>query len=517
MYSPVSKLVSLLAVPLFIPNVYSQEKPNIVLIVADDLGYGDIRSLNDNAKTYTPSIDRLVNSGITFSEAHSSASVCTPSRYGILTGRYAFRSERAKTGITGFEASVIEDHRATIASMLQSGGYNTAVVGKWHLGIDWVTNDNQPARMEAQTGYSNVNYKAPVSRGPNNYGFEYSFIHPASLDIPPYLFLRNHKAVDHEMVLTTAVYERRLPNTVFSWDKKHSDDLAVYWEKGIWWREGEMSGSFRIEECQEQIISASVQYIDSVATDKDPFFLYVPLTSPHTPWVPHARFKGKSHVGVYGDFVTEMDEAVGQIVDALKRNGVYENTLLIFTSDNGAYWPDEEIELFAHDSNAGRKGQKGDVWDGGHRVPLIVTWPKLVKTPRNYPHLVGLTDLFATLGEITGQPVGLHSAEDSYSFAGVIVNDSKTPIRNSMVHHTASNRYSLRFGNWKFIDGLGSGGFTHPTRLSPEEHGPAGQLYDLDNDPGERINLYQNHPKRVAEMDEMLNLLKTKGHRLSVD
>ncbi len=517
MYNRLSKLVPLLAVPLFVPHVYSQDRPNIVLIVADDLGYGDIRALNDHAKTQTPYIDQLVGSGISFSAAHSSASVCTPSRYGILTGRYAFRSEDAKTGITGFEPSVIEDQRATIASMLQSGGYSTAVVGKWHLGVDWTTNDNQPARMDRSTGYSNVNYKAALMRGPNHYGFGYSFIHPASLDIPPYLFLRNHKAVDHEMVLTSAVYERRLPNTVFSWDKKHSDDLAVYWEKGIWWREGEMSGSFRIEECQQQIIDEGMHYIDSMASAKDPFFLYVPLTSPHTPWVPQEQFKGKSEVGVYGAFVTDMDNAVGQIVNALKRNGIYENTLLIFTSDNGAYWPDEEIELFAHDSNAGRKGQKGDVWDGGHRVPLVMVWPNKVKASKTYPHMIGLTDLFATLGDITGQPVDRQSAEDSYSFAEVIVGNHQSPIRHSMVHHTASGKFSLRLENWKLIEGLGSGGFSHPTTLKPEERGPVGQLYDLKNDPGERLNLYQNHPKRVGEMDEMLRLLKTRGHRLLAD
>lgn len=508
------KLLPALLGPILITSAYSQERPNIVLIVADDLGYGDIRALNNNARTQTPALDQLVSSGITFSEAHSSASVCTPSRYGILTGRYAFRSERAKTGITGFEPTVIEEQRPTIASLLQAGGYATAAIGKWHLGVDWVTRDSQPAQLDRESGYSNVDYRKAVGRGPNHYGFDYSFIHPASLDIPPYLFLRNHLAVDPDMVLTTTIYDRRLPNTVFSWDKKHSDDLAVYWEKGVWWREGEMSESFRVEECQQEIIREGVGYIESMANSSSPFFLYLPLTSPHTPWLPDHRFKGNSGAGVYGDFVRDMDEAVNLIVAALKENGLYDNTLLIFTSDNGAYWPDEEIELFAHDSNAGRKGQKGDVWDGGHRVPLIMVWPTAIKESKSYPHLFSLTDLFATLSEIAGQTVDYKWAEDSYSFAKVLTDGLLAPIRHSMVHHTASGKYALRLNNWKLIDGLGSGGFTHPTSLTPGERGPAGQLYDLDNDPGERLNLYQDHPDRVAAMDKMLRLLKFKGHRL---
>ncbi len=497
----------------FFPST-AQDSPNIVIIFADDMGYGDVSGLNPLARTKTPAIDQLIGQGITFSEAHASASVCTPSRYGLLTGRYAFRTDEAARGIGGFTPPVIEPERETIATLLKNAGYFTACIGKWHLGVGWQTKDGEAPRLNAHTGYSNVDYTKKVTGGPNDYGFDYSFIHPASLDIPPYLFLRNHEAVDPKMILTTDHYPARRENTQYAWDKKHSDEQAVYWEKGVWWRQGEMSESFRVEDCLPQILNEGVAFIDRqvAETPEKPFFLYLPLTGPHTPWMPAEQFRGKTAAGLYGDFVLNIDHNVEQIRQALIRNGIEKNTLLIFSSDNGAYWPQEEIELFAHDSNQGRKGQKGDVWDGGHRVPLIVSWPEKIKEPVICNQLVSLTDLFATFCHLTGQKPEAGQAEDSFSFWHILNGESEKTIRESMVHHSSGGYFGIRLGDWKYIDGLGSGGFSHPSKLKPEKNGPSGQLYNLKEDAQESTNLFFQHPKKVDELKALMEEIIESGH-----
>jgi len=489
-------------------------KPNIIFIFADDMGYGDVSGLNPYARTQTPAIDKLIDEGITFTEAHASASVCTPSRYGLLTGRYAFRSEHASKGIEGFTGPVIEKDRETMASVLKKAGYTTACIGKWHLGVGWQTKDGKEPGLDAKTGSSNVDFSKKVTGGPNDYGFDYSFIHPASLDIPPYLYLRNHEAVDADMILTTDHYPARLPNTEYSWDKKHTNDLAVYWQKGVWWRQGEMSRSFRIEDCHTDIVKEGVTFIErQVVNNPDkPFFLYLPLTGPHTPWMPTEPFKNKSAAGVYGDFVFDIDDAVAQIKKALVSNAIIENTMLIFSSDNGGYWPQEEIELYGHDSNQGRKGQKGDVWDGGHRVPLVISWPAKIKQSFNYEHLTSLTDFFATLCDLTGQKPAGNMGEDSFSFLHVLNGEPEKVVRESMVHHSSAEFYGIRMGDWKYINGLGSGGFSHPVKLIPENNGPKGQLYNIRADVLENQNLFFQYPEKVNHFVGLMEEIIEKGH-----
>lgn len=487
------------------------EKPNIIIILADDMGYGDVSALNPEGRIQTPALDRMVNQGISFTNAHASASVCTPSRYGLLTGRYAFRSEKGAFGVGGFSGPVIEPGRETLASLLKDAGYFTGIVGKWHLGLEWKTRGNEEGvRFDAQSGHSNVDYGQSVSSGPNDYGFDYSFIHPASLDIPPYVFLRDHQVIDPEIILTTAIYPTRLENTTYSWDKKHSNEEAVYWEKGVWWRQGEMSSSFRIETCHDEIVREGLEFIDSRMREApdQPFFLYMPLTGPHTPWVPNDEFKGKSPIGLYGDFVMNIDDAVAQVHQRLEKNGILENTLLVFSSDNGGYWPQEEIELHDHDSNWGRKGQKGDVWEGGHRVPLIISWPEKIKQKTEFKPLVSLMDFFATLIDLTGQEKSPGSGEDSHSFYHVLEGNSSSPVRESMVHHSSGDMYSIRDENWKLIESLGSGGFTAPSRVEPAAEGPMGQLYRIDQDSTESTNLYSVNPEKVRSMTQDLNKTK---------
>ncbi|WP_158860938.1 sulfatase family protein [Lunatibacter salilacus] len=487
-------------------------KPNIVFIFADDMGYGDISGLNAHSKIRTPALDSLIQDGMIFTNAHASASVCTPSRYGLLTGRYAFRSPMAAYGIWGFSPVVIEPGRETLATLLKREGYTTGIAGKWHLGVDWQTKDSNPAVLDPATGYSNVDYSLPIQSGPTDFGFDFSFIHPASLDIPPYLFIRGQNVVDTAMVLTTDIYPTRQDYTEYSWDKKHTDDLAVYWEKGVWWRQGEMSRSFRIEECHKTLVSEGLGFINRQVEEKpdSPFFLYMPLTGPHTPWVPSEKHKGKSGIGLYGDFVLDIDEVVARVRQTLSDNNILDNTIVVFATDNGAYWPEVEIELHAHDSNDGRRGQKGDVWDGGHRVPLIVSWPGHIQSGSKNTSLISLTDFFATFSEMTDQPIPNGQAEDSQSFWPVLNGTANQSARQEMVHHSSRNFYSIRHGGWKYIEGLGSGGFTDPAVIQPQEGGPTGQLYKEDTDPEEKINLFSERPEVVSELAEMLDEIRGK-------
>ena len=482
--------------------------PNIIFVFADDMGYGDVSALNPDARTQTPAIDKMVDEGISFSDAHASASVCTPSRYGLLTGRYAFRSKAAAYGIWGFDEPVIEPDRKTLATVLKESGYTTACIGKWHLGLGWQTkNKSEKAALDKNTGFSNVDYRQKVTNGPNDYGFDYSFIHPASLDIPPYVFLRNHQVVDTDIILTTDFYPFRKETTKYAWDKKHTDSLDVYWEKGVWWRRGEMSRSFRIEDCHTTIVNEGLEFIRRHTGEKPgkPFFLYLPLTGPHTPWVPTEPFRGKSPIGHYGDFILDIDDAVHQINEALKKYGIDENTLVVFASDNGAHWPEEEIELLHHDSNQGRKGQKGDIWEGGHRIPLIVTWPAIIKKPSTYSQLVSLTDFFSTFSELTGNRNENNGGEDSYSFLHVLRGETEKSVRPNMIHHSSRGMFAIRKGEWKYIDGLGSGGFSEPAVLEPEPGKPSGQLYHLAKDSMETENLFSENPDKVKELKQVLS------------
>ncbi|WPP49154.1 sulfatase family protein [Catalinimonas niigatensis] len=492
------------------------EKPNVIIIFADDMGYGDVSCLNPEARTYTPHIDNLVRKGITFSNAHASASVCTPSRYGLLTGRYAWRSESGAHVVSGFGEPVIEQDRETIASLFQKEGYTTACIGKWHLGLDWQTKkSDEPAIYDANTGLSNVDYTQKVTSGPNDYGFDYSFIHPASLDMPPYMFLRNHQAIDPDVILTSALYPDRLDDTEYTWDKKHTGEHDVYWGKGVWWRRGEISRTFRVENCLTEILEESISFIEKHSSDKPsvPFFMYMPLTGPHTPWMPTEQFKGKSSIATYGDFIMNIDHVVGQVTETLRRLGMDENTMIIFSSDNGAYWPQTEIELHNHDANWGRRGQKGDAWDGGHRIPLIISWPSHIKTPFVYDHMVSLTDLFATFADLTDQKLKDNSAEDSFSFLRVLNGNTSKATRRSMVHQSSGGMYSIRMDGWKFIDGLGSGGFTAPSTTEPVSNGPTGQLYQIKSDSLESENLFLQHPDVVKRLQKELNQELEQGNR----
>jgi arylsulfatase A len=511
------KTVTFLLLTVFLlPQCQKEEKqkePNIVFIFADDMGYGDVSFNNPYARTSTPAIDKLITEGISFTDAHSAGSVCTPSRYGLLTGRYFFRTP-PKQDHWGYLSPYIEPERETIGDLMKKSGYTTACIGKWHLGLNWKRKDTTLAQIPepGKLGYTNTDFSLPVSGGPNESGFDYSFILPASLDMPPYVFLEDQKVIDTSIILTADVYPNRLDSTVYVWDDKYTNENDIYWGRGVWWRNGEMSESFRIENCLDKIVDKGISFIEREAKNEHPFFLYLPLTGPHTPWVPGPDFQGQTKLGTYGDFIAQIDHVVQRINTKLKEIGADKNTIIIFSSDNGGHWAEEDKQRYAHQSNWGARGQKGDAWEGGHHVPLVIKWPGRIKEGLIYDEIVSLTDFFATFAEMTGQKLKNNQAEDSFSFMSVLNGEIKPPVRDHVIYLSSARKLAIKKEKWKYIDCLGSGGFSQPSILQPLKNGPKGQLYNMKKDPLENNNLYLLEPEKVNELTKLLDETIKKGY-----
>lgn len=477
--------------------------PNIIYILADDMGYGDVKALNPESKIPTPHLDRLVGEGIHFTDAHSNSAVCTPTRYGILTGRYCFRS-RLKSGVlVGHEPGLIEPGRTTIGSLMQKAGYYTGCIGKWHLGLDWARKDStQPlwhgGNLWDMFHTENVDYAAPVGGGPNTHGFDYSYIIPASLDIAPYTYIEDGKV--------TAPVTRHVPY--------FKDEKA----RGIWYRHGDIAEDFDHTTVLQTLTDKAIAFIDKATTKKQPFLLYLPFTSPHTPWFPSKEYDGISQAGVYGDFVAMTDGMVGRVLKALDDQQLADNTLIIFTSDNGSHWLESDIETFCHRANAHFSGKKSDVWEGGHRVPFIARWPKAIQANTKSDEVICTTDLLATCAELTGQVLAANEGEDSYSILPLLKGEraASTPLREATVHHSVNGTFAIRKGQWKFIDARGSGGWSLPEEKVAED-APAGQLYNMVTDPSEQTNLYDQHPEIVNELKTLLEKFKTQGYSRPIE
>jgi arylsulfatase A len=490
-------------------------KPNVIIILADDMGYGDVSGLNKNARTHTPNINQMIKRGVNFADAHSGGAVCTPSRYGLITGRYYFRAQK-KFNYLGYLKPLIDSSRQTIGSLMQKAGYETACIGKWHLGLDWgLKNPNKPQIPLADNKLStNTDFGKNVTGGPSALGFNYSYILPASLDMPPYLFLENNRVIDPDMIFTADAYPRTLQSTNPVWDKKYTNTDDIYWERGIWWRNGEMSKSFKMEGCFDTIVAKGLSFITThVANDpKRPFMLYLPLTGPHTPWLAGKMFAGKSSLGSYGDFILQVDDVVLQVNLTLQRLGIADNTIVIFASDNGAGWAEDDIQVYNHNCNAGRRGQKGDIYDGGHHVPLIITWPSKIKKPFTVKSTVSLVDLMATFAEMTEQTISDSVAEDSFSFFETLLDPSIPIKRKNIIYESSMGNLATKVGDWKYIDCLGSGGFTEPGTLESVKGGPTAQLYNLKSDPLESQNLFALYPEKVKLLKGLLNKYRQLGH-----
>lgn len=489
-------------------------KPNVVIILADDMGYGDVSSNNPFARTKTPNIDQMAQRSAVFTDAHSGGAVCIPSRYGLLTGRYYFRLPQ-RHDFLGYLPPLIEPGRETIGTLMQKAGYATAAIGKWHLGLNWQLKDSSKPQIPGQSDktITNTDFHKDVSGGPSSLGFTYSYILPASLDMPPYVFVRNNRVIDPNVILTADAYKKTLPETEFAWDRKHTTKDDVYWERGIWWRNGEMSKSFSMENSMDTLVEQGLTFMEEQTkrNPEKPFMLYLALTGPHTPWLANKQFKGKSSMGAYGDFVAQIDSYVAQVNAKLKELKINDNTILIFTSDNGTPWAEEDIQISSHQSNYPKRGQKGDIYEGGHHVPLIVQWPKIITEKFVYPQTVSLVDFMATFSELTGQAIGRGYGEDSFSFYKVLKSRSDEATRDQTIYISSRNLLAIKKDDWKYIDGLGSGGFTEPGRLKSVKGGPLGQLYNLKSDPLEKDNLYLRNPSKVKELKDLLEKLKAQG------
>jgi arylsulfatase A-like enzyme len=464
------------------------DHPNIIFILADDLGYGDVQSLNPEGKIPTPHVDRLAAEGMVFTDAHSSSSVCTPTRYGVLTGRYNWRS-RMKSGVLGgFSAPLIEPYRLTVPAFLRQRGYHTACIGKWHLGMDWQTKNNKPAQTLANgwdTRYmgDDVDYSKPIQNGPNAVGFDYFFGISASLDMFPYVYITNTKS---EVATVEKAFHRKGP--------AHVDFEAV--------------------DVLPRITEQAVEYINRRAGSGQPFFLYFPLNSPHTPIVPTDEWKGKSELNAYADFVMQTDHTVGRVLKALDDNGIADNTLIIFTSDNGCSPQAKfaELEALGHDPSHVFRGHKADIFEGGHRVPFLARWPDEVKAGSTSHQTVCLTDLMATAADILDRDLPVSAGEDSVSFLPALLGKDRGPLREATVHHSIRGAFSIRQGDWKLNLCPGSGGWSDPR---PNSKGitklPMVQLYNLASDIGEQNNLADQHPEKVAELTALLEDYAKRG------
>lgn len=450
------------------------ELPNIVIILVDDMGYGDPGCFNPDSKIPTPHIDQLAREGMRFTDAHASGSLCHPSRYGLITGRYPFRTDLS----VWREKATIEENRITLPSMLRDRGYQTAMVGKWHLGFD-------------EKGYENV-----LSGGPVDRGFDSFFGFRASTDIPPYFYIRDDKAV--------------LPPTI-PIEASSSEGWSPI--QGAFWRKGEIAPGLELKDVLPRFTQEAMKVIEEHQAGESPLMLYLAYTAPHTPWLPSEDFVGKSGAGMYGDFLMMVDAEIGKILDALDQAGMKDNTVLLFTSDNGPVWYDTDVERFGHDAAGGLRGMKGDAWEAGHRMPFIVRWPGKIKAGTSSTQTICFPDIMATMAEITGEGLPEGAGPDSYSFLPVLLGseNGEQEIRPPIILQSANGTMMIRSGDWKLIDHLGSGGFSKPNRITPGPDDPEGQLYNLAEDPGETTNLFLEKPEIVKRLKKEMDEIQQKG------
>ena len=465
--------------------VSSDAAPNIVFILADDLGYGDVKALNPGSKIPTPNIDRLAAEGMTFTDAHSPSAVCTPTRYATLTGRYSWRSKLKSGVLNGYGEPLIEPDRPTVASHLKANGYETAVIGKWHLGLGF------------QKSGGAWDWEKPLTYSPVDVGFDTSIVIPASLDFPPYVFIDGHRITG-------------LPDRM-----QAKSDFPAYL------REGELGSDFSIIDCLDQLTAKATGYISGHAKKEKPFFLYFPLTAPHKPVMPHPRFQGKTELGSYGDFVVQVDWTVGQVLDALDEAGLAENTVVFLTSDNGSFMyrltdaaepdhvSDESVQAFYeghHTANGPWRGTKADIWEAGHRVPFFVRWPAKVKAGSKCDRTICHVDLFATASSLSGAklPPPSEAAPDSFDLTPLLLGKDKAFKRAPVVHHSGNGMFAIRDGDWKLVLGDGSGGRQAP---KGKRFGPPWQLFNLVKDPSETEDRFYSEAETAQHLESELFLI----------
>lgn len=456
---------------LVVGAISAQEKPNIVYIICDDLGYGDVQVLNpEKGKILTPQIDAFAKESMTFTDAHSASAVCTPSRYALLTGRYSWRSRLQEGVLAGGEevAPLIADTLTTVPKMLKKAGYTTAAIGKWHLGFDYVDDNGDSYDLYDGKKMIGAPIGATVPNGPITRGFDSYIGFHHSRDMQT--VIKNNKVVD-----------KMPPIQMLQFLGDHAED-----------------------------------YIKNATTKEEPFFMYLALNSPHSPVVPSKAWKGKSGMGAYADFVMETDDVVGRVLDALEKNGIADNTLVFFTSDNGCSAPVAKAgkleKEFGHYPSADFRGYKSDIWEGGHRIPFIVKWPEKIEANSINDKLINQTSLMATCAEITGLDLEDTDGVDSYSILPMLKNKKAKTDYNLVVHHSIHGKFSIRNKKWKLELTPGSGGWSNPNdNKAIQENDPDIQLYNMKKDPQETTNVYNKKPRLVKKLTTKLKHIVESG------
>ncbi|MEP2774691.1 MAG: arylsulfatase [Luteolibacter sp.] len=472
MKSPRSFTLSLVLVALLGATAHAETKPNVIIIFADDMGYGEIQALNpERSKIPTPSLNKLAEEGMIFTDAHTTSSVCSPSRYGLLTGRYNWRSTLQRGVLQGGDDPLIAADRLTLGKLFQSQGYVTGMFGKWHLNYSYEMPEGAQKLKDKKSGYEPSGYPigTKIPDGPLTRGFDifHGFHHAGSMS----------SIVDGDAIV------KEMP----------------------------------VVEVLPEITTAAAGFIDAHAAgakEGKPFFMYFPLSSPHTPIAPAPEWIGKGLIGEYGDFVAQTDGSVGAVMEALERNGLTKNTIVIFSADNGtskaANIP--ALEKQGHYPSANLRGSKADLWDGGHRVPFILRWPEQVKAASKSDQLISLADMMATFAEMLSVELADNTAEDSISFYPILAGKELENPRESVVHHSIDGKFAIRQGDWKLLLAAGSGGWSAPKDPEALADGlPEMQLYDLSKDLGEEQNLVAQNPEKVAGLIKLLETYVAEG------
>ena len=495
------RLVALLLISVGLG--FAADRPNIVIIYADDMGYGDLGIQNPDSKIPTPHLDQLAREGMRFTDAHSSSGICSPSRFALLTGTYHWRRQHGI--VQSFGPPFFKDTDYTLPQMLQKQGYRTACIGKWHLGWDWQFKNPPSGRVE-QWGRirefyqpEDVDWSGPIQGGPLDRGFDYYF-GDGTINFPPYAWVENETILE----IPTAIVD---PN-----------DIRHETKEGNWeFRPGPKLEDWNPYEVLPTLTKRAVEWVHEQEADQ-PFFLYFPLPSPHAPIIPNDEFIGTSEAGGYGDFMVQTDWVAGQVLQALEDKGLSDNTLVIFSSDNGpeAYaW--KRAELYGHFSMGHLRGLKRDVWEGGHNVPFIMKWPGRVPAGSVSDEVISQVDIMATIAAITGAELPDEAAPDSYNFLPVAEGASLlVPLREATVHNTNADIWGLRQGQWLYLDGPTGGLRKMPPSFMAlrgyEEFDTDVLLFDLESDPEQRHNLREQYPERVVAMAALLQQYREQGY-----
>lgn len=494
------KLFPFLPIVFFLITISCGSKknplPNIVIIYADDMGYGDLNIQNPTSKIPTPFLDKLASEGMRFTDAHSSSGICSPSRFALLTGMYHWRRQHEIVG--AFGKPFFKDTDITLPDLLKTKGYITAAIGKWHLGWNWISKNDSTGKINNpnQVFPEDIDWTKPIAGGPTDRGFDYYF-GDGTINFPPYAWIENNQILES-------------PTELMEFNQVGFETKEGNWE----FRAGPKVKDWNPYEVLPTLTKKTVDWIGNQSQEQ-PFFLYFALPSPHAPIIPNEEFDGTSQAGGYGDFVVQTDWVAGQVLEALKENGLEENTIVIFSSDNGPeHYAWERGLEYNHFSMGEFRGLKRDVWEGGHHVPMIVKWPNKIKAGTVSAELISQIDLMATLAKAAGITLPEDAAPDSYNFLPVWKGESyQSPLREATIHNTYASIWGIRKGDWLFINDSTGGHRNIPEDFAElrgySDFNTRGLLFNMNEDPEQKNNLYGDFPEKVEELNLQLEKYKS--------